>query len=577
MMLRRWRQQLLLLSLVWMVLVVLLLPQRGVDGQRRRVAVIGEGISGSFTAKYLADYDVDCQLDSITIFEAVPMEGPIHSTSFFDNNNNNNNKNVIHDNEWQGSRVASVQLDNGINIELGASIGHINFHLVLDMIRNDPTIDVGAPFHTGRPDDEPEGRSMGIYNGFGGGGGDAGDGGGIGNGDDGIWLFRSFTSTTWRWLNKFLLLFRYNIDLIKMSRLVQQFIASFALLPELLDSTDAGTFFESPDEIWDRLGILPAIQVPFSTLLDQAHITDDIPWWRRWLLPYQGSLRKELLTAINLVNYNQNMDQVNGLVGMGSFAAATGSLFSITGGNHAIIRSATRQAKNVRSSRGCLGQVQQLPKRITHVIGTLQGLELVAEGGGDNNNNNMGVFDAVVLAAPLHQCRIEFVVKSQFDPAVLQPMPLGGLIRHTSAVDDNKSDNHEGHSAHPAFFPDVAKRPYTQVVTTIVSGATLQRAALVGGEDSTSSSSSSSSSLPRSILFTEAGKAVLHNITAITRIHSGSGVYKVFSNNVLPETVKTMLFGNASRTEYVKGRFLRTGRRIKHCDLFHFCLFGQNN
>ena len=50
---------------------------------------------------------------------------------------------------------------------------------------------------------------------------------------------------------------------------------------------------------------------------------------------------------------------------------------------------------------------------------------------------------------------------------------------------------------------------------------------------------------------TPAGKLALHNITAITEITS-SGVYKVFSDNRLDDSVLTELFGSQHEVEYVK-------------------------
>ena len=516
-------------------------------GEGQKIAIIGEGISGSFTAKYLSDYDVDCKADSITIFEAVPLDGPVQVDSSLSSSSNVDGPTTTDadDDYFQGSRVNSVVLSDkhGMNIEIGASIGHVNFHLVLEMIHNDPTLDLGPPFTTGLDTIPPEGRSMGIYNGH----------------QD--WAFRTYP-TVWKWLNKVLLLLRYNWDLWNMSRLVSQAIDQFKLLPQLLNSTDPDTFFESPMALWDRLGLLPATQLSLSQLLDQAHIRDHVPWWKQWLLGWtQGCLRNELITAINLVNYNQNNNQVNALVGLGSFAASSGNLFSIPGGNHAVIRSAVRQARQIRSRRSCFGQVQQQAQTVTHVIGLLhgQGLELFA-----GPTVSLGVFDVVILAAPLHQCRIQFHVQSQFDDSILQPMPLGGLIanhddqqQETAAASSQREppppSDHDGHDAFPAFLPLAAQRPYTQVVTTVVSGGQLDGHVL---------GLSKTDAPPRSILVTESGKAALYNITAITRIHSEAGVYKLFSNDILNETVKTRLFGNQVQTEYVKGTFLLSALKI---------------
>mmetsp|Transcript_6088 Transcript_6088/g.7873 ORF Transcript_6088/g.7873 Transcript_6088/m.7873 type:complete len:573 (+) Transcript_6088:112-1830(+) len=465
----------------------------------QKVAIIGEGIGGSFTAKYLADYDEDCRLEDITIFEAVPIEGPVSVDDASDRG-------------WQGSRITSLKLKDGTNIELGASIAHNGFTLVLDMIRDDPdNLEISAPFATGLDEDDTE-RSMGIY---------------VGHKQ---WAFRTWSG--WKLLNKLTLVLRYNYDLVKIAKITSQAEAAFvSLLPELLSSTEKGTFFQSPEQIWNRLGLLKAVMTPFSKLLDAAKIYAELPYWRSFL-PFQGSLRLELLTAINLVNYNQDIDEINGLVGLGSFSASGGSLFSIKGGNHAVIRSAVRQAQTVRSKRNCSGLVTQIPKKVTHVIGDFSGFSLFSEG------ENLGDFDVVVLAAPLHQARIDFKVKSQFDAAVLQSMPLGGLID----TEEPTPEEHEGHETIPGYLPEAAQRPYTQVVTTVVSKGELQGEVLGLG---------STEKPPRSIFFSSAGKASLHNITAITRIHP-SGIYKIFSNDALTEDVKKTLFGPAVFTEYIK-------------------------
>ncbi|KAL7576753.1 hypothetical protein ACA910_005668 [Epithemia clementina (nom. ined.)] len=600
----------------------------------QRIAVIGQGITGSFVTKYLADYDVHCKMDSITIFEARPVEGPVvattktkgsngdgavvidgPTTTSIVNDKDNNTTAMDDPTYWQGSRVTSVQLsENGMNIELGASIGHVNFHLVLEMIRNDPTLELGAPFSTGvdELDDDPrqQERSMGIY-----------------HGHDTPWRFRTWTSGRgpWtKWINKVLLLARYQFDLLKVTQLTQQAMDKFQQLPQLFHSTEADTFFASPAEIWQRLGLLPAVQTSWSAFLDHAGVTTEQEggtatrngsWWSwSWSWPFSsGLLRTELLTAINLVNYNQPNDQVNALVGLGSFAAVRGPLFSIRGGNHALIRSALRQARQVRHS-SCLtmGRPGPVPmvveQAVTHVIAHHDkhtgdyGLELFASAEGDRS---LGMFDAVVLAAPLQQCRIQFLVQSSMDEAVLQPMPLGGLVdnhddqmdefpppkdskenpnddterqeletkstkasrpllqKNNNNNDDNDDDLLNIPKAWPRPLPDAARRPYTQVVTTVVRGGALRGKVLGLWEGDVA---------PRSILLTEAGKAALYNITAITRIHAAArksptttttqtqtpatststSTYKLFSNDILNTTILQTLFGRSVQTEYVK-------------------------
>ena len=150
----------------------------------------------------------------------------------------------------------------------------------------------------------------------------------------------------------------------------------------------------------------------------------------------------------------------------------------------------------------------------------------------------IGHYDLLVLAAPIQSARIDFMIQSQNDPSILQQMPLGGLIKTES---DEIDPNHEGHVLFPHKLPDSAQRPYTQVTTTIVSNATLQNEAIYLPPES---------STPRSVLFSDSGKAALYNITVLTRI-SDAGVYKIFSNDPLPAEARQKLFGH-HHVEYEK-------------------------
>ena len=152
----------------------------------------------------------------------------------------------------------------------------------------------------------------------------------------------------------------------------------------------------------------------------------------------------------------------------------------------------------------------------------------------------VGQYDTVVLAAPYHSARIDFMIQSQNDPSILQQMPLGGLIETES---DEIDPDHEGHVLFPHELPASAKRPYTQVTTTILSNATLQNEAILLPPES---------SAPRSVLFSDSGKAALYNITAITRISDNGGVYKIFSNDPLSRDILTTLFGPGHVVEYSK-------------------------
>lgn len=74
-----------------------------------RIGVIGGGISGSFASKYLVDYDDECSLEELTIFDPNPL-GKIIT------------KDDVPDPKWQGSRVGTYRLGDGRIVELGASV-----------------------------------------------------------------------------------------------------------------------------------------------------------------------------------------------------------------------------------------------------------------------------------------------------------------------------------------------------------------------------------------------------------------------------------------------------------------------
>lgn len=461
----------------------------------QQIAIIGAGISGSFTARYLSEYDKECKIKGITIFEQGITDRPVYSTN-------------APDAEIQGSRVSCLQLKDGRTIELGASIGYKGFHLVLEMMNGDPEIQIGDPFTTGKLDEElPDG--LGIYDG------------------KGVWSL--ITSSVPKFFRKFQIAGRYGMDLIRVSKASQAAQERFARLPSLLKSNSPGTFYQSPKEIWQAVGLEKAVFSSFDQLLDALGVENCVSWWRSYL-PYQGVLRSELLEAMNLVNYNQGNSQVNGLVGLASFAVTSGGVFSVEGGNYKIVQSATRQAKNDRLKYcGDNHGFNVVNARVTTVVREAEGFLLFA------GEEILGRFDDVVLAAPLQLSNINFLVQSDMDQAVLRPMPLAGLVK----VNDTPPD--EGHIVLPDVLPEPATRPYTQVVTTVVSNAVLNAEYF----------SLESSQLPRSIMTTRRGKASLHNITAITAIAS-DGVYKIFSDERLESSFLRTLFGQSYVLEFEK-------------------------
>lgn len=468
----------------------------------QRIAVIGGGISGTFVSKYLADFDKKCSLHEIVIFDPMPLgEATKQSSGASD--------------FGQGSRVASVRLKDGSVVEIGASVFYSGFYLIMDMIGGDPALTIGAAFNNGSSIDlDPNLRSgMGIYSG------------------KGDWRFRTANSPKWWSLMK--MVWRYNMDLYRVFTAVNRVEYAFELLNHLLHSEHETTFFENAADMWDSVGLLKAAHNTFDDFLDALSVcrtSAHLPWWRLFL-PYQGCLRDELLAAVTLVNYNQGLGQANGLVGLGSFVATKVELLSLVGGNHQMIASAYHQAqRSMQQNCRREGIVKHVQQRVTTVISSLERMELFS------HDQTLGQFDVVILAAPLHASGVEFLVQSQMDSSILQPMPF-----HLIDVNNHKPDDGE-HPPMPKSLPDFATRPYTQVVTTLVSGAQLNASYFHLNE----------AELPRGIYMTELGKAQEHNITAIAQITTASGVYKVFSNNKLSDQVLVTLFGENHTVEIVK-------------------------
>lgn len=303
---------------------------------------------------------------------------------------------------------------------------------------------------------------------------------------------------------------------------------------------DELALFETPDDIWKSVHLYDFAHEKYDTLLDKLYfLSKYLDFWKS-----SEFLRKELLTAINLCNYNQNNAQVNALVGLASFGTATGGkLFSIKGGNAQVIDSAYRQAQANYATKcqkpTSKSPIRHVSQRVTKVIARSSGGVMDLYG---TDDTLLGTYDVVILAAPLQMSRITFLQQSHVDELVVTPMPLAGMVRPTSTR-VVKEVNHEGHDVLPPDLPDFAKRPYTQVVTTVVSN----------GDLNTTYLQLPSGRQPRSIFVTEPGKAALFNITAISQI-TGDGVYKIFSNEKLPQEILFTLFGPNVNVEYVKVR-----------------------
>lgn len=301
---------------------------------------------------------------------------------------------------------------------------------------------------------------------------------------------------------------------------------------------DEQTLFQTPDDIWKSVRLYDFAHESFNNALDNLYfLSKYLDFWKSSEL-----LRKELLTAINLCNYNQNNAEVNALVGYASFGTSTGGkLFSIKGGNSQVIDSAYRQAqatfqKNCGDKQTSKdSKIRHVAQRVTKVVARSSGGEMDLYG---TDDTLLGTYDVVILASPLQMSRISFLQQSHVDELVVTPMPLGGMVQPKRTTKDVE---HDGHDILPPDLPDFTKRPYTQVVTTIVSHA----------DFNASYFQLPPRRQPRSIFVTEAGKAALYNITAISQIAEG-GVYKIFSNERLDPALLSAIFGPGVQVEFVK-------------------------
>mmetsp|Transcript_23119 Transcript_23119/g.64094 ORF Transcript_23119/g.64094 Transcript_23119/m.64094 type:complete len:626 (-) Transcript_23119:533-2410(-) len=490
-----------------------------------RIAVIGGGISGSFLTKYLTEYDIDCGLD-ITVFDPPP------SSSDDDNH-------VYSGSFNQGSRVSSHRLKDGTVVERGASILFGGNKLVNDMIdgsSNDH--DESERLVKIKPHGGGGTKGLGIYDGH------------SGNRDKAslfpLWMLNTTESEA-----KSYMIWRYNLDLWRINTAALAAVESFGKIYDLLDDhTNMDTFFESPNDIWERVGLSHEASVSFDEYLDGIGVSSYIAWWRRWFLESmaeQGPVRSEFYAAMNICNNNQLNSQMTGLGGLVNAIAGTGELFAIEGGNDKLISSAFRQADRFRdetcSSESDNKKIRRLPIKIQTLVSSdfqVQQIELFGE---DGKLVDPRPYDIVVVATPLQFSGIEFMGKGTvFDDGVLYYLPLNDM------VDSDNSDANIHEHVHSLggehHLPSSAKRRYTKVVTTFVSHAKLQPSYFHLDEND-----ESGDDFPRAILFTEQGRkqSGLSSIGRITK-----DVYKTFSSSELSaETVKE-LFGNDAVVEDTK-------------------------
>eukprot|EP00584_Thalassiosira_punctigera_P004563 CAMPEP_0172539696 /NCGR_PEP_ID=MMETSP1067-20121228/10841_1 /TAXON_ID=265564 ORGANISM="Thalassiosira punctigera, Strain Tpunct2005C2" /NCGR_SAMPLE_ID=MMETSP1067 /ASSEMBLY_ACC=CAM_ASM_000444 /LENGTH=490 /DNA_ID=CAMNT_0013325421 /DNA_START=1003 /DNA_END=2475 /DNA_ORIENTATION=- len=382
---------------------------------------------------------------------------------------------------------------------------------------------------------------------------------------NGEWLlkpspFSSYPSLLKSILEPMYFLWRYNFDYFRLNGAVQKAVKSFDMVYDLLNDTQHKvTYFESPTELWEAIGLQRLSRVSFHDLLDGLGMYRDKSlelesgsvkgerWnWRKWI-PGIGCLRAELVTAITLNTYNQDLNQMNGLVSLVAYVPVGGKLFSVKGGNYQLMESALYQARAVYDNSTCepsMRRIQREQKRITTVVASENSMELYA------GPEPLGKFDVVILAAPLQQCRIRFLVEDPMglDEVVLHEMPLSGTIDNRDRDDfvadetslKNATTNEHGQHLFASSLPLSATVPYTSVVTTVVSNATL---------NTTYFGLEADVRLPRSILVSERGKK-LEGITTLTILSWESGIMKTFSSGVLCTEKRQAIFGPHHILEY---------------------------
>ncbi len=306
--------------------------------KKKKVAIIGGGVGGSFTAKFISDYDKGCStIDSITIYEPYSI-----ISNYGDGESKSNDTNTIIPYEYeyeyeeekkansqhqhqqqnkkkhrqQGPRTASVQLSDGTIVELGASILFNGNKLAVEMLENDDSLVAIEPLSgndQSSSDEKKEG--MGIYNG-------KITPASTGEGEEEeaaaaklVWPL--YTSNMTKEETTKAMLWRYNLDLYRIDKATNKALASFEKIYDLLetgkDETGEEFAYKSPNDLWAKVGLKHAALTSLDDFLDEIGVAKDyVPWWKRFLLGSQGLVRDELFAPMNICNNNKNNAQMTG-------------------------------------------------------------------------------------------------------------------------------------------------------------------------------------------------------------------------------------------------------------------------
>jgi Prenylcysteine lyase len=381
---------------------------------------------------------------------------------------------------------------------------------------------------------------------------------------------------------------RYNLDLYVLYRLATKVLAKLQIAHQILmtppssrdgrassaaeDLSSSDYHHRSPMALWEEVGLSGLVGKSLDEVCDRYLVATELPFWRRYLLPGQGSFRNEVLNSIVLSAHHQDASQINALAGLAALLAAADweDAYSIAGGNSLLIAHAWEQARGTHASRcpdGTGGEHQEgssdskavlthVPKRVSTVVGSIDGFDLY-----DDQGAPVGTYDILILAVPIPTAKIEFLIRSHIDETVLQPMPLGGLVENSEDImiaRDDHNHHHGGHSPLPLQLPKTVTRPYVPAVTTIVRKATLQREYWLGKKESRNSSATDdpegATQQLWQIYMTPRGKADEHNITAVHQLSpvqsEGGGMYKIISSQSLPLDTLRTLFGRTVEVEY---------------------------
>ena len=112
---------------------------------------------------------------------------------------------------------------------------------------------------------------------------------------------------------------------------------------------------------------------------------------------------------------------------------------------HLLMESALWQAKQIYDSSNCKSsenqqRIQMHQRKISTVVASKSSVELY------EGTDSLGKFDVVILAAPLQQAQIQFLVENPMgmDADTLHEMPLGGMKENLDTEDNpqNISGSH---------------------------------------------------------------------------------------------------------------------------------------